>query len=528
MAINFCLPMYKPKIKTSTVSADGYEISNLISPDFRKFNQGFMAESFMKPPLSITLEFVCNISVYSVVIAPSVGRQCSSSFEIYTKSVPSNKRSLNRDSRADEGSIVTSYDSQVLVGKGFSQNPDIKLFYFENKKFNARKPFNDFSGNLANHEDNIITRQLHHHRSKALTDVSHMTIRIVRVFGATVPCLRKLEVWGQPSFSNNQTVLNSIITIFTSLKLPKELPKKKEVLKDSTDCVSFASKPEKISEAKCPEEFIDPITFEVMALPVLLPSGYTVDQSTLDRFEISNAQWGRAKADPFTGVPFSSTSKPIPNAGLKTRIDKFLLTAGKEFDTVPRTSGRLKTNIEANVSKITRSKNKVDTISNGKCQSLLESKPKRLKIENGIASSSSGRLDKHTYRAVSANVQPMAIQRNCKAIDEHISKNKISKTQTATSTTHEQKLADSLEEAMKNIEAARPNYRQVNIPNCTEAAIHFCVSCHSEPTTRNVVFYRLPCHHLMCRQCVTDRGNDACTECGLAFNNFDIVRANLS
>lgn len=77
-----------------------------------------------------------------------------------------------------------------------------------------------------------------------------------------------------------------------------------------------------------PDEFLDPITQEVMLLPMLLPSGVSVDNSTLEEHQKREATWGRAPNDLFTGVPFTSTSRPVPNPQLKSRIDRFLLQNG--------------------------------------------------------------------------------------------------------------------------------------------------------------------------------------------------------
>ena len=63
-------------------------------------------------------------------------------------------------------------------------------------------------------------------------------------------------------------------------------------------------------------------------LPMLLPSGMSVDNSTLEEHQKREATWGRPPNDPFTGVPFTSTCQPLPNPQLKSRIDHFLLQKG--------------------------------------------------------------------------------------------------------------------------------------------------------------------------------------------------------
>lgn len=64
-------------------------------------------------------------------------------------------------------------------------------------------------------------------------------------------------------------------------------------------------------------------------LPMLLPSGVSVDSTTLEEYQKREATWGRTPNDPFTGVPFTSNSQPLPNPQLKTRIDHFLLQRGE-------------------------------------------------------------------------------------------------------------------------------------------------------------------------------------------------------
>ena len=40
------------------------------------------------------------------------------------------------------------------------------------------------------------------------------------------------------------------------------------------------------------------------------------------RYAENEARWGREMSDPFTGIPFTNTRKPVPNQSLKSRIDR--------------------------------------------------------------------------------------------------------------------------------------------------------------------------------------------------------------
>ena len=51
-----------------------------------------------------------------------------------------------------------------------------------------------------------------------------------------------------------------------------------------------------------PSEFLDKITYEVMQIPMLLPSGHCVDRSTVEKLASNDALYGRPPTDPFTGT----------------------------------------------------------------------------------------------------------------------------------------------------------------------------------------------------------------------------------
>ena len=57
-----------------------------------------------------------------------------------------------------------------------------------------------------------------------------------------------------------------------------------------------------ISERKLPAWAIDSVTCSQMVHPVMLPSGYWVDGSTLEKWKKESLLWSRPPTDPFTGV----------------------------------------------------------------------------------------------------------------------------------------------------------------------------------------------------------------------------------
>jgi len=73
-----------------------------------------------------------------------------------------------------------------------------------------------------------------------------------------------------------------------------------------------------------PEEFLDAITVEIMTQPIRLPCGLAVDSITLEKYYEEEAKFGRLPNDPFTGICFTETLKPLADSALKGRVDKFL------------------------------------------------------------------------------------------------------------------------------------------------------------------------------------------------------------
>ena len=82
------------------------------------------------------------------------------------------------------------------------------------------------------------------------------------------------------------------------------------------------------------EKFLDALTQEVMVLPMILPSGQHVDQSTIDQHNAEEFKWGRPPSDPFTGVPYASTQQPVFDFKLKMELDHCLAELPQRKQTV--------------------------------------------------------------------------------------------------------------------------------------------------------------------------------------------------
>jgi U-box domain-containing protein 5 len=73
--------------------ADNYKIENLISDDLTSRNRGFLADSFVRPPVDIILQFPCPVKICCILVNSRVGSQQSTGCEIFVQCEKSGKRS---------------------------------------------------------------------------------------------------------------------------------------------------------------------------------------------------------------------------------------------------------------------------------------------------------------------------------------------------------------------------------------------------------------------------------------------------
>lgn len=80
-----------------------------------------------------------------------------------------------------------------------------------------------------------------------------------------------------------------------------------------------------------------------MCQPIRLPCGLAVDALTLEKYYAEEAKFGRLPNDPFTGITFNESFKPLSDAALKSRISTFLSQNQNEpsLSDLPRSLGAL-------------------------------------------------------------------------------------------------------------------------------------------------------------------------------------------
>lgn len=307
--INFCCPVLNPTVVCSTVSTDGYEVTNLVSSDAEEARKGFLAYNAIRPPVTVTINFICNVNISHIILWPKVGNQKSTGFEIYANSAPKPKP-----------------QDYLKAAFGYLEEDEIGMIFY-------RKVYHDECAKSTKHLKSFAQKAVLGSICSSLNNTRSLQIKIIKT-DSSVPALAKVEVWGKPGKSCGDAVRHNVFKLWTN-RIPK---------KETVSCESSESQLQTVSdvEFEIPENFLDSVTCTIMAFPFILPCGKFVDQSTLDRHEQHEALWGRAPSDPFTGRMFTETNRPIPATALKACIDKFLIEHSErpELAYVPRTVGR--------------------------------------------------------------------------------------------------------------------------------------------------------------------------------------------
>lgn len=360
MITDFCSTLWDTRIESDAVCSDGYDVLNLISRNKFEKHRGFLAERFVKPVVSILVSFPFPVDVSVINVNPRVGCQKVCGIEILAAGLRYNqtndKLSKYQSYGHDEsnGSLFHMYKYSLNVNnikKDFVgifhevlrvKLAENKVGHFRNHCF-QQKTDNDFDSKIIKDQSCLQSCNLKH--GQRLHNTSHLWICITQVHNSSIPCLGALEVIGRPAKNNSTFVINfsKLITTKLQQEIGKLLPSSKHDTREKNQIPQIPSKVDtkdtSLQADAIPLEFIDPITFNIMSMPVLLPSGNTVDNTTLEKHIKSESSWGRQPSDPFTGLPIRT--KIVPNISLKYRIDKYILSSQVNVDDLGRTVGSL-------------------------------------------------------------------------------------------------------------------------------------------------------------------------------------------
>lgn len=293
-----------PKVRCTAPSMDGYETENLISPNELTKSRGFLAYISIRPPVDLDFELICPISIGYVFLSTVVGSQKTNGVELLAKS--------------------RNCGEFVSVAKAFFSSEE-GVFFCNSRLFSKAAP-------PANYSARFYLCFLKRDAFKVFMNASEVRVRILRT-ERSVPCLGRVEIWGRVSKMCSETTANTI----NKLMQPVARSSEEEIAADNSSVVARSE-----ANFEVPEEYKDALTYEIMAIPLTLPSGSTVDQTTLEKYIENEASYGRQPSDPFTGLKFTESRKPVLNTALKSRIDMFLIQNSEAAETknASRTVGK--------------------------------------------------------------------------------------------------------------------------------------------------------------------------------------------
>lgn len=202
--------------------------------------------------------------------------------------------------------------------------------------------------------DDFVQHELNGRQSAIASAVWSLRLRIIKTAGSSIPSIAGLDTWGYVAYSCPAPLARDVLAkwhnrMSNNNHLPRAVTEAQHKRPTSSSTVTTESAPGTAKHCvEIPEEFLDGLTYEIMAMPVRLPSGNVIDERTLDRFTQQEASWGRSQSDPFTGQPFTTERRPIFDSALKARIDAFLLLESHRLDLnqIPRTCGPIQRSSE--------------------------------------------------------------------------------------------------------------------------------------------------------------------------------------
>lgn len=307
--INILHPNFKPSCESTCLANDDYPPENLISSDFRKLSRGFMAYSVTKPPIDIIFTLQHVIDIHSIKLWSEIGSLKSTDFEVHIFS--------ERNKNWRKVAACTNLTENVVIFDW--ANADDKESPNQFKRCQFYRHYNN----------RITTKQI--------------KISIKQTKNRCTPVLKRIEIWAQPSYTCTNDEIQHIKNVWEKILYGGDVISTKHAKSDEENINSRESIGKTLSPNTLviPDEFLDAITYEIMSIPMILPCGKTIDQSTMIKCNHTDETWGRMPIDPFTGQPYTELRKPIFDAILKSRIDEFLMRNAhhKETLTIPRTVG---------------------------------------------------------------------------------------------------------------------------------------------------------------------------------------------
>lgn len=312
------------------VTADGYSPINLVADDPKLRGRGLRVEHFIRPPITISIELCIPVSVTCILLCPDLPPGAELKVELSGGGQSNGRQSDGRQSGGGQSGVTMhKLCAGPMVGTSGSLLVARTKLHHQAQQMASVVTL----ANLVVHSSvcKDLTKLKHVEsplrQVNVLRQLKNLQLRVTRWTGAKPVSIKWLEIWGRVSAACSRKEM----TLFESKLKPSpspceqplsmygpshwplgtqtltannhpgllsSLPSSSGVEKE----VTASAQTQDVTSQEIPHRLLDELTFELMVLPVLLPSGHCVDQSTVDRLAHNDALYGRPPTDPFTGL----------------------------------------------------------------------------------------------------------------------------------------------------------------------------------------------------------------------------------
>lgn len=419
----------------------------------------------VKPPVELEFRLCCTIELCSIKIWSKIDSLKSTGFEIYANGDDgqSEFRKVASHFNLQENGIIFINDSIITADNSGQEDFAVKPFYSSTRN------------------------QLRKIRAVKL---------IIKQTAKCVPVLKRIEIWGRVSrfaTKEQKTSVNKAIVEMNTQVESNSSSEHDGIYANGTNDVCDESIQTDTPSVTIPEEFLDAITYEIMALPMVLPSGKIIDSSTLVKHTENEEKWGRLPSDPFTGQPYTEARKPVLDVHLKSQIDSFLL---KNCD-MPEISMAART-----VGSISKRR---------KLAPAYEFENRRFKA---IKTEFPSNTKNHSPQLTTVRTATATLPNPSSSLSS------LPPPSSSASLATSQQKAQSLDEAIRRVLKVG-KYTAVS-DNCMQLGdTNNCFQCSG--SVNNLLYTITTCSHLICRKCLIDKNLNTC-KCGMAFNNINVKK----
>ena len=347
--LNLCVEPFVVRCEATSVNADGYPPSNLISSDRAAQARGFQMEHFVRPPVTLEVSVSRRVRVAFLVLHVPLPEGAECRLEVfgspggegdgpYTHCAGVTLKGcdvLFLRNRSYVGQIADGVPSATKV-IGSYLPPDLS------DRDRMEQPFKSCSALGALRRLKVSVSWLSGHLP--------LKVKAMELWG--IPCERDVarglsdslrertadcrftNVFNSRSFGGEEEGGGSVSlvhgsqttlcthcascgsdqcacdphgTFLGTLERGEEEEGKGQRLDSKGDCPFFLRGTDRAQSVAAtpttltPSRLLDEITCDVMQVPMLLPSGHYVDHSTVDKLEQMDLLYGRRPCDPFTG-----------------------------------------------------------------------------------------------------------------------------------------------------------------------------------------------------------------------------------